>query len=81
LLTDPKEITEGLINRNHEHFGQAPGTPFSVEPLSKVIDWGGNCETAEHILDGTFDPIDLHLSEPTIKILVELDGQSQGYKS
>jgi hypothetical protein len=27
-----------LLARNREHFGQAYGTPFTIEPLSQLID-------------------------------------------
>ncbi|KAL7559678.1 hypothetical protein ACA910_002387 [Epithemia clementina (nom. ined.)] len=37
LIVDQNEITTRLIQRNNDHFGQANGTPFTVQPLLDII--------------------------------------------
>jgi hypothetical protein len=37
------------------HFSQAHGTPFTVEPLSK-LDWNASCSEAENLLHGQIPP-------------------------
>jgi hypothetical protein len=40
--------------RNHLHFGQAQGTPFTVSPLSDSINWATSTKTTNLVLDGTY---------------------------
>jgi hypothetical protein len=51
----PDEVERLLLARNREHFGQAHGTPFTIEPLSQLIDWGAASATSDLVLRGTFD--------------------------
>jgi hypothetical protein len=46
---------EKLRDRNCLHFGQAQGTPFTMPPLSKDLDFDGATSSADMILDGTYD--------------------------
>jgi hypothetical protein len=48
-------VVEKLRNRNHSHFGQAQGTPFTVPPLSEDLNFDGATSSAEMTLDGTYD--------------------------
>jgi hypothetical protein len=42
------------MERNHRHFGQAQGTPFTNAPLADLINWQADTETAELILKGEY---------------------------
>lgn len=55
----PKEMLQYLLKRNKMHFGQAQGTPFTVEPLSVMFDWAANTATAELVLAGDYSPTEL----------------------
>lgn len=44
-------LQEYLLERNKQHFGQAHGTPFTVQPLSR-LDWGAGNHYAEKLLQG-----------------------------
>ena len=57
-LEIPSEIDTHLRNRNQKHFGQASG-PFTQPPLSQQIDFTASTETADAILEGTYDSSDL----------------------
>jgi hypothetical protein len=51
----PNEVVEKLRDRNRVHFGQAQGTPFTVPPLSKDLNFDGATSSADMILEGTYD--------------------------
>jgi hypothetical protein len=46
-VTDPTEIEDTLLKRNTAHFGQAQGTPFTVEPITKDIGYEGTATLDE----------------------------------
>ena len=53
IVTDPaNEVFNLILKRNHAHFSQATGTPFTTPPLSN---WLGKCsetDTGQAILNG-----------------------------
>jgi hypothetical protein len=52
----PDEVERLLLARNRErHFGQAHGTPFTVEPLSQLIDWSAASSTSDLVLHGSYN--------------------------
>lgn len=53
-LTVPHEVETALLERNRKHFGQAKGTPFTVAPLSEMVDFTACTHTADLILEGNF---------------------------
>ena len=52
LVQDPEEIKRLLQDRNKRHFGQAQGTPFTMNPLAQGLDFTGTSAMADKILDG-----------------------------
>jgi hypothetical protein len=50
----PSEIVENLQRRNRQHFGQAHGTPFTVDPLAEDLGFCGDSPNADLILDGNY---------------------------
>lgn len=54
LVTSPTEMEYYLVIRNRLHFGQAEGTPFTMEPLRSQLDWSATSQTAEEILRGEY---------------------------
>jgi hypothetical protein len=55
----PEEIIYYLRLRNRLHFGQAQGTPFTVPPLSELIDWQASSKTSDLVLEGDYTKSDL----------------------
>jgi ribonuclease HI len=53
-IIDPQHIEYYLMLRNKLHFGQAQGTPFTIEPLSPGLDWGATSSLAQDILEGQY---------------------------
>ena len=51
-ITNPEEIEHYIRLRNHGHFGQAQGTPFTELPLRDEINWTADTPTCEDILNG-----------------------------
>ena len=52
----PSEVLEHLQRRNRKHFGQAYGTPFTIEPLVGQFGYSGISATATQVLDGEYTP-------------------------
>jgi hypothetical protein len=78
-ITSPTDIEHYICLRNHGHFGQAQGTPFTELPLRNEISWQADTPTSEDILNGHFQ-IDTTNSIPqcqalldTCKVATELD--------
>ena len=59
-ITSPTDIEHYIRLRNHGHFGQAQGTPFTELPLRHEISWQADTPTSDDILNGHFqlDTID-----------------------
>jgi hypothetical protein len=55
----PDEVEKLLLARNHEHLGQAHGTPFTVKPLSQLIDWSAASSMLDLVLQGSYDASEL----------------------
>ena len=56
IVTEPSEVFNLILKRNHAHFSQATGTPLTTPPLS---DWHGKCRETEigpDILNGRDKP-------------------------
>ena len=51
----PTDVLETLQRRNRKHFGQAHGTPFTVDPLVGILGYGGGTAEASDVLEGNFD--------------------------
>ena len=55
IIDVPTEIVRHLKDRNHLHFGQAHGTPFTIPPLSEDLGFSGDGPGTASILNGTYD--------------------------
>lgn len=51
----PSEVSEVLQKRNRTHFGQAHGTPFTIEPLAGSFGYSGCTLAGRQVLHGNFD--------------------------
>jgi hypothetical protein len=58
-IFDQNQITETIIERNQNHFGQAHGTPFTVSPLVNWAGYHGTSESADALLRGELPPDEL----------------------
>ena len=54
----PSEVLDHLQRRNRKHFGQAQGSPFTIDPLTEQFGYSGLTATANQVLDGTYIPAD-----------------------
>ena len=59
-IDTPQEIESKLRDRNQHHFGQVHGTFLTVPPFSEWIYWGASSDISEHILEGTFHPLEVN---------------------
>ena len=53
-VTDPTEVRAKVSQRLQQHFSQSKGCNLTSPPLDVTMDFEGNCEKAEAILNGTF---------------------------
>ena len=53
-VVDPKSVSETIIKRNQEHFGQAHGTPFTISPLSEHMQYTTHTAEAVEVLLGKY---------------------------
>ena len=63
-LHDPESINNCLIQRNLAHLNQAQGTPFTVEPLSSLLQDDSFTQFGNESLKG-----DAHLSNKSLSPL------------
>jgi hypothetical protein len=59
-IDDPQEMNSYLYQRNINHFAQAHGTPFTVPPLSELLDFNGCTPCAQEILNGKIPDNKIH---------------------
>jgi hypothetical protein len=50
----PTEIVEQLQHRNQQHFSQAKGTPFTIDPLWSDLGFNGDTSEGDDILSGVY---------------------------
>ena len=53
-MDEPDLVQERITKHLHTHFQQAQGTPFTTKPLSDDINYVGDTEAAESILEGNY---------------------------
>ena len=56
IVTEPNEVFDLILKRNHAHFSQATGTPFTTAPLSEWLGRCGETEIGQDILHGRNKP-------------------------
>jgi exonuclease III len=54
-VTKPDEIEYYIQLRNRFHFGQAKGIPFTVPPLSDLVNWPADSQFSDDLLHGKAD--------------------------
>jgi hypothetical protein len=51
-VQDPDQLAKTLYQRNRKHFSQAHGTPFTIPPLSNILDFSGVSPAGFDVLQG-----------------------------
>ena len=54
-MFQPPDIVVQLQKRNQKHFEEAHGSPFTVPPLSNLLNFTGEGKSAGNILFGTWE--------------------------
>ena len=52
IVTEPSEVLNLILKRDHAHFSQTTGTPFTTPPLSTWLGKCGETEIGQDILNG-----------------------------
>ena len=55
VIDMPSEVSDALQMRNRTHFGQAHGTPFTIEPLTGSFGYTGCTLAGWQVLNDNFD--------------------------
>lgn len=72
-VTEKDRINELLIDRNREHFSQADGTPFTIQPLRDLFGKYGTNEASDLLIKGELDVDSIEgISEATRSILKKM---------
>jgi len=74
-LTDRTEIEDTLLDYSREHFAKAHGSPFTSEPLSRLLQYDGLMPFGYIIFKGNTDLHSLPLDEPTQTLLEHLNNK------
>jgi len=80
-IYDPKEIESLVLHQHCQHFSQAHGTIFTVEPLQSLINDECMSEYAQQILAGTANIHDLPIDAYTKDLLTNLKSKVLPTKS
>ena len=75
-MHDPESINNCLIQRNSAHLNQAQGTPFTVEPLSSLLQDDSFTQFGNEILKGDTNLSNKSLSPLQILFFKELQQQT-----
>lgn len=59
IIDEQRLVENTIFQRNRKHFGQAQGTPFTLQPLKSLVDFGASGKTSDYILTGDFTHEDL----------------------
>ena len=75
-LTDPTDIEERLLDRNIKHFGQAEGTLFTTNDITKHFEYEGTTTDVRNLLEGDLE-IDNYneVTEGAIALLTKLSNK------
>ena len=68
IIDVPTSIVHHLQQRNRLHFGQAHGSPFTIDPLEADLGFSGTGPFADDILEGIYDT---HQLQDHVRTLVE----------
>jgi len=76
IILNKDELDKTLLNYSRRHFATAQGSPFTIEPLSRLLHYDGLTPFGNRIFDGrnTFDH--LQLDEPTRTLLKHLKNKT-----
>jgi len=68
-VTDPQVMGQELLKYCQNHFSNSFGTPFTIPPLSNILDYDGLSPFGQAILNGTADLSQLNLDNHTHLLL------------
>ena len=81
-VSEPNQMRDLLIERNKSHFNQASGSPFTIEPLSRICRWDGTIsEDPPETIDSAAQQILNHIQDQQRPPLAEITSKEliQGF--
>jgi len=74
-IIDQTEIEDTLLEYSHDHFAKAHGSPFTSEPLSRLLQYDGLTPFGNLIFKGNTNLHTLPLDKPTRILLAHLNNK------
>jgi len=74
-------MNEALLDYSHNHFATAQGTPFTVEPLSHLLNYNGITKFGRLVSQGRANIAELLLDEATQALLNHLKSKQPNQES
>jgi Reverse transcriptase (RNA-dependent DNA polymerase) len=69
-LNTPSEMEDPLLDRNINHFGQAEGTPFTLDPLLSTYGYEGCNEFSTKLIDEGLIPDEMYEQPEYVKMIL-----------
>jgi len=69
MLIDSDNMDDALLEYSHNHFATAQGTPFTEEPLSRLLQYNGITKFGQLVSQGHAQLEDLPLDDATKALL------------
>ncbi len=76
IILEKEELDETLLTYSREHFAHAQGSPFTVETLSRLLNYDGLTPFGDRVLQGRPNVNHLELDEPTKTLLKNLKNKT-----
>jgi len=71
-IMEPDEMNDTLLEYSRLHFSKAQGSPFTVEPLSNMLQYDGLTVFGNQILKGRATLDNVNLQPPTKALLTNM---------
>ncbi len=72
IIIDREELDDTLLEYSRTHFAKAQGSPFTIEPLNRLLQYDGLTTLGNQVLQGRANLSQLPINEPTRAILTHL---------
>jgi len=76
ILLNKEDLDATLLEYSREHFATAQGTPFTTEPLARLLQYDGLTPFGDRILQGRPNADHLQFDEPTKTLLQHMQDKT-----
>jgi len=76
IILDKEELDKTLLSYSQQHFAHAQGSPFTIKPLSRLLQYVGLTQFGDRIYQGRSNFNHLEFDEPTRTLLKHLKNKT-----